>query len=295
MLTAATYASVAVKRGHSATYADVLSICRAAQNLVVITGAGVSTESGIPDYRSPTGSYSKGHKPMTHDEFIGSDASRRRYWARSLKGYTPFAAKLPNEGHHALASLEAAGIVNQLITQNVDGLHQRAGSRRIIELHGTSHSCTCLQCGAKEQRSRVQLRMAALNHWWLQTPVADSAMRSDGDAEVEVPEEFRVPPCEACGSTMLKPDVTFFGDMVPPERASAAAATIADADALLIAGTSLSTLSAFRLVDACARANKPIAMINRGETRAERAGLTLLKLEARCGETLRRLETDLVG
>lgn len=298
-------ASSSVVRGvRHGVYAELLKLVANADNLVVLTGAGVSTESGIPDYRSPAGSYSKGHRPMTHDEFTGDAANRRRYWARSMHGYRPFASKQPNAAHYGVASLEASGVVKELITQNVDGLHQRAGSQDVLELHGNTHSCSCLACGATESRARIQSRLQALNHWLLAErggarQAAASEMRADGDAELgwlrgARADAFRVPPCEACGG-VLKPDVVFFGDLVPRERAARAAAAIEAADALLVCGTSLSTLSAYRLVDACVRKGAPVAILNEGETRAERSGLELLKLEARCGETLRRLAGDLAG
>ena len=277
-----------------ASYADILHVCKSATQLVAITGAGVSTDSGIPDYRSPAGSYSKGHKPMTHDEFTSDVGNRRRYWARSVVGYKPFAATLPNIAHDSFARLEASGVLQSLITQNVDGLHQRAGSRWVLELHGNTHSCTCMQCGAVESRARVQSRLQALNHWMLQqggNSVSAAALRADGDAEVSsIDDHFRVPACAACGDGVLKPDVVFFGDTVPAERARRAADAVAQCDALLVVGTSLSTLSAFRLVEACAREGKPIALVNDGDTRAERAQLPgLLKHDARCGEVLASL------
>ena len=291
---------LATSIARATTYADILHVCKSASHLVALTGAGVSTDSGIPDYRSPAGSYSKGHKPMTHDEFTMSLANRRRYWARSLAGYKPFASTLPNAAHHSLARLEQQHVLQQLITQNVDGLHQRAGSSRVLELHGNTHSCTCMQCGASESRARMQTRLQAYNHWLLRESTASALspakMRADGDAEIGgVDDRFRVPACEACGG-VIKPDVVFFGDSVPAARATRAAEAVAQCDALLIVGTSLSTLSAFRLVEAVSRAGKPIALLNDGETRAERAGLPgLIKLDARCGEVLARLADDIVN
>ena len=227
---------------------------------------------------------------MTHDEFISGVANRRQYWARSAAGYMPLSSTCPNVAHSSLARLEAAGALRQLITQNVDGLHQRAGSRRVLELHGNLHSCTCMQCGARESRVTVQSRLFALNHWLLRgrATVPPRGLRADGDAEVGVVDErFRVPPCAVCGDGVLKPDVVFFGDTVPAERARRAADAVQRCDALLVVGTSLSTLSAFRLVEACARDGKPIALVNDGRTRAELALLPgVLKLDARCGEVL---------
>lgn len=290
-------------------YAELLNMCRSASRLVVLTGAGISTDSGIPDYRSPAGSYSKGHRPMQHDEFVGSAEARVRYWSRSMRGWRPFASKAPNAGHRSLSALEQAGVVQQLITQNVDGLHTKAGSRAVLELHGSSHSVSCLTCGAIEPRSSLQARLVALNYWLIASSHPMSAelvdldareadLRADGDAEVRLSKTaaagFRVPPCRVCGG-ILKPDVTFFGDMVPPAKARLAMEAVRQADALLIAGTSLSTLSAFRLAEAAARDSTPLAVINRGETRLDRSsGVPHLKLEAGCGETLSRLADDLV-
>lgn len=291
-------------------YAELLSICRSASNLVVLTGAGISTDSGIPDYRSPAGSYSKGHRPMLHDEFVGSSSARVRYWSRSMRGWRPFASKQPNAGHHSLVALERAGIARQLITQNVDGLHSKAGSRNVLELHGTSHSVSCLTCGATEPRRSLQSRLVALNYWQIASrhPMApelvdldagEDDLRADGDAEVRLSDaaaaEFRVPACRRCGG-VLKPDVTFFGGSVEPDRAWRAMDAVERADALLIAGTSLSTLSAFRLAEAAAREGKPLALVNLGPTRLDRPpGVPHLKVEAGCGETLSRLADDLLG
>ena len=177
-----------------AAYAELLHVCRSASRLVALTGAGVSTDSGIPDYRSPAGSYSKGHRPMQHDEFVESDSARVRYWSRSMRGWKPFASKEPNVGHISLAALEDAGLVTQIITQNVDGLHAKAGSNDVIELHGTSHTVSCLACGAAETRASLQSRLVALNYWQLQSrhPMSRELvdldarredLRADGDAE----------------------------------------------------------------------------------------------------------------
>jgi len=284
----------------SAQYADLLNMCRSASHLVVLTGAGLSTESGIPDYRSPAGSYSKGHVPMQHDEFLGSDAARVRYWSRSMRGWQPFASRRPNAGHHSLSMLEQAGILQTLITQNVDGLHSKAGSQNVLELHGSSHCVRCLGCGAVEERARYQSRLVALNYWSLRRGVTREAdLRADGDAEVQLSAEdaaaFRVPSCRRCGGTM-KPDVTFFGDVVPAALSRRAMDAVLQADALLIAGTTLSTLSAFRLAEAAAREGAALGVLNLGPTRLKRApGVPHLKVESACGETLARLAEDLIG
>jgi NAD-dependent SIR2 family protein deacetylase len=157
--------------GRAATpssYSELLALCSAAApRLLVITGAGLSTESGIPDYRSPAGSYSRGHKPVQHDEFVGSESRRKHYWSRSLRGWTPFASAQPNSGHDALARLDQAQLLLHIITQNVDGLHQQAGAVRVLELHGSAHAVRCLSCGARYSRQHVQSQLTALNWWWL--------------------------------------------------------------------------------------------------------------------------------
>ena len=197
----------------------------AAPRLLVITGAGLSTESGIPDYRSPAGSYSRGHKPVQHDDFISNVASRKRYWSRSLRGWTPFANAQPNSGHEALARLDEANMLLHIVTQNVDGLHQRAGAARVSELHGTAHDVRCLSCGTRYSRQHMQRRLHALNYWWLRKTREEqqkAELRADGDAELALLAEdeaaFRIPPCSACGG-VLKTDVTFVstsGDPNPP-------------------------------------------------------------------------------
>ena len=246
---------------------------------------------------------------MQRDEFVGSSSALVRYWSRSMCGWRPFASKQPNAGHHSLAALERAGVVQSVITQNVDGLHTKAGSCNVLELHGTSHSVSCLMCGAAEPRRSLQARLVAINYWQIAArhPLAANLvdldarkndLRADGDAVVQLSEAdaaaFRVPSCKSCGG-ILKPDVTFFGDIVPPERSQRAMDAVRQADALLIAGTSLSTLSAFRLAQAAAREGKPLAVVNLGDTRLDRPpGVPHLKIEAGCSETLSRLTEDLI-
>lgn len=270
------------------------------RRLVVLTGAGLSTESGIPDYRSPSGAYSSGFKPITHQEFIRSIRTRRRYWARSYAGWRRFTAAQPSAAHIALASLEKLGRINFMITQNVDRLHHRAGSDP-LELHGTVYTVACLQCGSSVGRECFQEQVKALNPKWASAieslecgdPGSDKnfgmQQRPDGDIEIDEKfweEEFDIPNCEQCGG-MLKPDVVFFGDNVPKERADKAMEAAKNCDGFLVLGSSVMTMSAFRLVRAASEANASIAIVNIGETRAD--DFVPLKISARCGEILPRL------
>ncbi|HWW63008.1 MAG TPA: NAD-dependent protein deacetylase, partial [Thermoanaerobaculia bacterium] len=212
------------------------------RRLVVLTGAGCSTESGIPDYRSPGGAWSR-HKPIYYSAFVRSAEVRRFYWARSFRGWPRFAAARPNAAHRALAELEARGKVHQLITQNVDDLHQEAGSRAVVQLHGRNRLVVCLACGAEAPRADVQERLADLNRDWIaseQLRGDEADFAPDGDANLahELIGDFRVVDCHRCGG-VLKPAVVFFGESVPPEKVAYAMSRVDEADALLVAGSSL--------------------------------------------------------
>lgn len=243
-----------------------------ARRLLVVTGAGMSTGSGIPDYRSPNGSYSRGHKPMQHKEFVSSEANRRRYWTRSFVGWRYFSQAEPNAAHFALADLEANGFLQGgLITQNVDGLHSKAGNRSVLDLHGRIDAVECIKCGDVTPRDRLQHRLRACNEEWaagLET-LLPSEFRADGDSEIEETENFVVPSCERCGIGILKPAVTFFGGTVPVVTVDAAARAVREADSLLVLGSSMQVFSAFRIARAAAQAGKPIAILNSGPTRAD--------------------------
>ncbi|XP_008781611.2 NAD-dependent protein deacylase SRT2 [Phoenix dactylifera] len=270
------------------------------RKLMVLTGAGMSTESGIPDYRSPNGAYSSGFKPITHQEFVRSSRTRRRYWARSYAGWRRFTAALPSAAHRALASLEKVGRVNYMVTQNVDRLHHRAGSNP-LELHGTVYTVVCLQCGYSISRDLFQDQVKILNPKWASAieslecgnPGSDKSFgmqqRPDGDIEIDEKfweQDYNIPNCLQCGG-ILKPDVVFFGDNVPKERADKAMEAAKGCDAFLVLGSSLMTMSAFRLARAAKEAGVPTAIINIGETRAD--DFVSLKINARCGEILPRL------
>ncbi|MFG6178710.1 NAD-dependent protein deacetylase [Halomonas sp. THAF12] len=234
--------------------------------LAVLTGAGVSTASGIPDYRDDSGDW-KRSPPMQHRVFMGSHAARQRYWARALIGFRALQEARPNDAHRALARLEAAGRVAGIITQNVDGLHRRAGSRRVIELHGRADLVRCMGCGATRMRHDLHAELAERNPQWL-----DSGARAgpDGDADLEADfGGFRVPDCTRCGDGIWKPDVVFFGDSVPRSRVDEAFALVAEADGLLVVGSSLMVYSGFRFAREAARAGKPLACLNLGRTRAD--------------------------
>ncbi|GMI86700.1 SIRTUIN 2, sirtuin 2 [Hibiscus trionum] len=268
--------------------------------LVVLTGAGISTECGIPDYRSPNGAYSTGFKPITHQEFVRSSRARRRYWARSYAGWRRFTAAQPGAAHVALASLEQAGRINFMITQNVDRLHHRAGSNP-LELHGTVYSVICLDCGFSFCRNLFQDEVKVLNPKWAAaienldygSPGSDKSFgmkqRPDGDIEIDEKfweEDFHIPTCQKCNG-ILKPDVVFFGDNVPKERADKAMEVARECDAFLALGSSLMTMSAFRLVRAAHEAGASTAIVNVGKTRAD--DFVSLKINARLGEILPRV------
>ncbi len=258
------------------------------RRLVVLTGAGCSTESGIPDYRDLNGAW-KRKPPMMFQEFIASSAARQRYWARACVGWRQFHGVSPGRSHHALARLERAGRVACVITQNVDGLHQRAGSSHVIDLHGRIDGVECLRCRAVFARADIQARLDALNPRWADV---HAALGPDGDAllDAETWTQFRLVDCEHCQGA-LKPAVVFFGEAVPPSTVSAAYAALADADALLVAGSSLMVYSGYRFVRAACERGLPVAVLNLGSTRAD--AQVSLKVEASCGEVLERLAETL--
>lgn len=251
--------------------------------VLVLSGAGVSTDSGIPDYRGPG---SPARRPMTYQEFVGSEAARRRYWARSHLGWSRMGAAEPNPGHHALARLEAAGRVGLLVTQNVDGLHEAAGSRRVCALHGRIADVVCLGCRVRSRRSALAHRLAELNPSWAERH-PDIASRPDGDVDLEDTDDFVVPACDRCGG-VLKPDVVFFGENVPRRRVDrcyAAVEKLAEvAGTMLVVGSSLTVMSGFRFVRHAARLGAPVVIVNRGGTRAD--DLATVKLEEGTSEFL---------
>ncbi len=263
---------------------------RDSKRLVVLTGAGCSTESGIPDYRSPGGAWTR-HKPIYFSAFVRSAEVRRCYWARSYRGWPRFDRARPNAAHRALAELEAHGRVHQLITQNDDDLNQEAGSRAVVQLHGRNRVVVCLDCSGETPREEMQQRLADLNAEWLSAARwdrlhADEAdFAPDGDADVakEIVGGFRVPECHRCGG-VLKPAVVFFGESVPRDKVAYAMGRVDEADALLVVGSSLTVWSGFRFAKRAADRGIPLAIVNIGPTRADE--LAALKVEERCGEVL---------
>ncbi|NVE01233.1 NAD-dependent protein deacetylase [Massilia sp. BJB1822] len=236
------------------------------RRVLALTGAGISTASGIPDYRDKDGAR-RGKLPVQGPEFRRSDAVRRRYWARSMVGWPTLAKAAPNAAHHAMAALEEGGHIASLVTQNVDGLHQRAGSRALIELHGNIHTVVCLECQTRFARADIQQQLAEANPHMADT-LAQPLPDGDAQLEPEALEDFHIPHCSGCGG-MLQPDVVFFGDNVPRATTEAALAMMAQADALLVIGSSLMVFSGYRFCKLAAESGKPIAAINAGMTRAD--------------------------
>ena len=251
------------------------------RRLFVLTGAGCSTASGIPDYRDEQGAW-KRTPPVTYQAFTGDPATRRRYWARSMIGWPRIAAAQPNAAHRALAAWEARGHCELVLTQNVDGLHQAAGSHAVIDLHGRLDGVICLACGVASSRSVLQERLAHANPGWIQL---EAGTAPDGDADLEGQDfdRFQVPACEACGG-MLKPDVVFFGENVPRARVDTAMSHLARADAMLVVGSSLMVYSGLRFVHAAVRRELPVAAVSLGRTRAD--DLLQFRIAAPCGDAL---------
>lgn len=252
-----------------------------AGGVLVLSGAGISTESGIPDYRGEGGSLSR-HTPMTYQEFTASAQARRRYWARSHLGWRTFGRARPNAGHLAVAAFGRHGLLTGVITQNVDSLHQAAGSEGVVELHGSLDRVVCLGCGAFSPRRELARRLEAANPDF--EPVA-AGINPDGDADLtdEQVEDFRVLPCLICGG-ILKPDVVFFGEAVPPRRVEHCRELVREATSLLVLGSSLTVMSGLRFVRQAAEAGKPVLIVNRDRTRGDRHALTRVALPL--GETL---------
>ena len=251
--------------------ADALSAGR----VLVLSGAGISTESGIPDYRGEGGSLSR-HTPMTYQEFTASAQARRRYWARSHLGWRTFGRARPNAGHRAVAAFGKHGLLSGVITQNVDGLHQAAGSESAVELHGSLERVVCLSCGTFSLRRELARQLEEANAGF--GPVA-AAINPDGDADLtdEQVGDFHVVSCTVCGG-ILKPDVVFFGEAVPPQRVEHCRALVREAASLLVLGSSLTVMSGLRFVRQAAQAGKPVLIVNRDPTRGDRHSVTRVAL-----------------
>ncbi|WP_220040532.1 NAD-dependent protein deacetylase [Streptomyces tateyamensis] len=273
-----------VERGGPAELAELL----ARRAVVVLSGAGLSTESGIPDYRGVTGTWRR-HRPMTYQEFVADPAARQRYWARSHAGWRGIARAQPNTGHHAVQRLRGSGHLSAVITQNVDGLHQAAGTRDAVELHGGLDRVVCLDCRRTSGREELDQRLHALNG-----ALWDSGARTNPDGDVELPQElvtgFRVAPCTACGGT-LKPDVVFFGENVPKERVEHCYRLVEGGQALLVLGSSLTVMSGLRFVRYAVKLGRPVAIVNQGPTRGD--GYAAVRLTLPLGAALTGLADQL--
>ncbi|WP_407111915.1 NAD-dependent protein deacetylase (plasmid) [Streptomyces sp. DSM 116494] len=262
--------------------------------VLALTGAGISTESGIPDYRGEGGSLTR-HTPMTYQDFTGSAGARRRYWARSHLGRRVFARARPNSGHRAVAAFERQGLLSGVITQNVDGLHQAAGSEGVVELHGGLDRVVCLSCRAFSPRAELAARLEEANAGF--APVA-AGINPDGDADLSEEQvgDFRVVPCTVCGG-ILKPDVVFFGENVPPQRVEHCRALVREASSLLVLGSSLTVMSGLRFVRQAARTGTPVLIVNRDPTRGDPHALSrvALPLGAALGAVAERLDISVDG
>lgn len=269
---------------------DALSRWLSGQPFVVLTGAGISTPSGIPDYRDSEG-VRRGKAPMMFQEFIGNPDSRRRYWARAMLGWPRIRQARANIAHQTLADLQARHLINGVITQNVDALHDQAGSTGVIELHGSLHRVLCLDCRQRSDRQAVQEVMEAQNPY---LAGVDAIQAPDGDTLLDSAFEtqFQLPHCPHCNGERLKPDVVFFGENVAPETAAKAISAVEQAAGLLVIGSSLMAYSAFRLCRAMVDQGKPVIAINLGKTRADE--LLTLKIEASCEALLPPLADRLI-
>ncbi|MEB3020657.1 NAD-dependent protein deacetylase [[Mycobacterium] crassicus] len=271
------------------TVCDLLTLLTG-RRIAVLTGAGISTDSGIPDYRGPD---SPPSNPMTIGQFTGDPVFRQRYWARNHVGWRHMAATSPNAGHWALAALEAAGVVTGVVTQNVDLLHTKAGGRRVVDLHGSYATVVCLACGITMSRMTLAEQLEELNPGFLERAenLGGIAVAPDADAVVADTASFRYVDCHRCGG-MLKPDIVYFGENVPKDRVERAFSVVDDADALLVAGSSLTVFSGYRFVRHAAARGVPVAIVNRGPTRGD--DLAAIKFDAGCSAALAVLAEELI-
>lgn len=273
------------------SFEDMVEVLRG-RRFAVLSGAGISTDSGIPDYRGPN---SPVRTPMTYQQFAGDPDFRRTYWARNHVGWRHVHETHPNGGHLALARLEQAGLVTGVITQNVDLLHEEAGSHNVIDLHGRYDRVVCLTCGRVISRQHLADRLEALNPHFMEDQdgsVVDIEIAPDADAVIERTEGFVVADCEYCGG-ILKPEIVYFGELVPPQRAARALALVDDSQALLVVGSSLTVHSGLRYVRRAVSDGLPVVIVNRGATRGD--ALAVVKVDAGVSETLEGLEKELVG
>lgn len=274
--------------GGESTVCDLLSLL-AGRRVAVLTGAGISTDSGIPDYRGPD---SPPSNPMTIAQFTGDPVFRQRYWARNHVGWRHMADTAPNTGHLALAALEEAGVVTGVITQNVDLLHTKAGSRRVVDLHGSYATVICLACGQSLSRASLAEQLQELNPGFIDRAekLGGIAVAPDADAVVTDTASFRFVDCRHCGG-ILKPDIVYFGESVPKVRVAQAYSMVDDAEALLVAGSSLTVFSGYRFVRHAAARGVPVAIVNRGPTRGDE--LAAVKIDGGCSPVLALLASEL--
>ncbi len=259
--------------------------------VALLSGAGLSTESGIPDYRGPSGQARRAAQPMTYQAFTGSEAARQRYWARSHLGWRHVTGAAPNAGHRSVAALERAGLVSGIVTQNVDGLHQHAGATAVTELHGSLHRVVCLSCWARSPREELDARLRLANPRWTATAVGvKPAVNPDGDVALEETSGFTVVDCLACGG-LLKPDVVFFGENVPKHRVESCFSLVSAASALVVLGSSLTVMSGLRYVRHASSLGIPVVIVNQGTTRGDE--LATARLDAPLGSTLTALVREL--
>lgn len=256
--------------------------------LFVLTGAGCSTASGLGDYRDAQGQW-KRKQPITGQTFIGDELARKRYWARSYVGWPSFSKAQPGLAHMALQQLEERNLIVSLVTQNVDQLHQKAGHKRVVDLHGRLSSVSCIECQFEQSRDDYQQDLYSVNSW-LNTLSADYAPDGDADLEIDDLSRIEVPPCPACNG-LMKPDVVFFGENVGKATVAACMENLRTADALVVVGSSLMVYSGFRFCRDAQRRNQPIVIINNGKTRADE--LAHLKIEGDCGQRLQRVSNTL--
>ncbi|MBC3301495.1 NAD-dependent protein deacetylase [Pseudomonas sp. SWRI18] len=275
---------------HQEQHLDTLHRAMAERRFLVLTGAGISTSSGIPDYRDSEG-VRRGKAPMMYQEFLATAQARRRYWARAMLGWPRVRVAQPNQAHLALATLQQRERISALITQNVDTLHDQAGSHDVIELHGSLHRVLCLDCQSRSARDAVQRQLEIDNPHMVKVQAVQAP---DGDTLLDpaFEEHFRVPRCPHCDGERLKPDVVFFGENVAPATAARAMAAVENAQGLLVVGSSLMAYSAFRLCKAMAEQGKPVMAINLGKTRGDE--LLQVKIEASCEQLLPLLAARLV-
>jgi len=257
-------------------------------NVTVLSGAGLSTESGIPDYRGPDGK--RRVTPMTYGEFVASPANRQRYWARSFIGWRRFAGAGPNDGHRAVADLQRLGLVRAIITQNVDGLHQMAGAHDVLELHGNLDRARCLSCGENTSRTELDLRLREANPRF---EALAGEVRPDGDVVLadEAVAGFHPPRCLVCQSDLVKPEIVFFGESVPKFLVEQCFSHVEASSGLVVLGSSLQVMSGYRFVRRAAGGGIPVAIVTRGPSRGDEHAT--IRLDAPLGVTLSRIVQDL--